>query len=72
MILAGEAGVHLIRRANPRSISSRLHEGGLCVLPFHGTIVMAVPFDIVLAEYKFDGKPGILSLIPSPLTKDGS
>ena len=60
MRLTGEAGVHLIRPANPRSISARLSEGGLCALPFHGAIVMAVPFDILPLEYKFDGKPGIL------------
>ena len=33
---------------------------------------MAVPFGIVLVEYKFDGKPGILCLHPSRLTEDGS
>jgi hypothetical protein len=64
-------GVHLIRPANPRSISSRLREGGLCVLPLHGAIVMPVPFEIVLVEYKFDGKAGILWLHPSRLTKSG-
>ena len=53
-------GVHLIRPANPRSISSRLREGGLCVLPFRGAIVMAV--SMVLIEYKLDGKPGIVWL----------
>ena len=64
--------MQLIRPTNPRSITSRLHEGGLGVLPFHGAIVMTVPFDIVLVEYKFDGKPGILCLHPSRLTEDGS
>ena len=42
------------------------------MLPFHGAIVMPVPFDIVLVEYKFGGKRGILCLLPSRLTKDGS
>ena len=64
--------MHLIRPSNPHSISSRLHEGGLRVLPFHGAIVMTVPFDIVLVEYKFGGKRGFLCLLPSRLTQDGS